>query len=276
MKNLKVITALFISILFLTACSKNNDENITITGDYFPSTQSSYWNYGVKTTEGNTTTPSQDFLTVKSGTATSFVLEVNSNNDANGAMSALLTNGTLNKTTSTLALNGNLEIPVDGLNDFNINFTNAMLYDLNADKNSVLSNFTNTFTKDLQGSQVTIPLTISYDLSFKKLQNQSSLKVNNVTYNKVTSGNISLNLSISATINIQGVPTSFSLLEAQDVLSINSYYGENIGLLKSDTTLKLNLNATTVELLNTLGITIDIPSSQSATNLQELTSYVIK
>ena len=277
MKKLKFTSIIAITILFLTSCSNDDNGPTTITGNYFPSTVSDYWNYDVveKDNEDNTTLNLQDYLTVKSGSNSNFELEANSGNDANGVMTSILTNGTLTKTESTLLINGKLEIPIDGINDFYINFNNALLYDLNASKNSELSNFTGEFTQNLQGPSTTIPLKVSYVLSFNKIQNQNSLKVGSTTYNKVTGSTISLNLAISTVLEIQGVNQEFDLLTAQDVLSINSYFGENVGLLKSDAVLNFDLDSATVLLLETLNIELNIPTSQSASNSQSLTTYFV-
>ena len=272
MKFLKYSASVAIAVVLFTSCSKDNDGDTTKIGDYLPSTVKNYWNYDVVE---NSTQNLQDYVTVISGSNSSFKVEANSGNDANGVMTSLLTNGTLSKTESTLAINGKLEIPIDGINDFYIDFNNAKLYDLNANKNAELSNFSGNFTQNLQGPTTTIPLKVSYVLTFNKTQDQSSLKVEGTTYNKVTGNKILLNLAISTTISVQGVDKDFELLTAQDVLSITSYFGENVGLLKSDAVLNFDLDSATVLLLETLGVTLDIPASQSGTNSQSLTTYFV-
>ena len=273
MKKIKFTSILALAIILLFSCSDDNDEAAVITGDYFPSTENNYWNYNVvqKTTNPSSTINSQDFLTVNSVLNSSFGLKVNSGNGANGVMNTILTSGTLNKTASTLTLTSDLEVPIDGIEDLEINFNNAVLYDLNADKNSVLSTFNGTFTQDFQG----FPLTIKYELSFNKIQNQNSLKVNNKTYTNITGTSISLNLSISTTINVQGSNITLPVLDAQDVLFVKSYYGENVGLLQSESTLKVEFNATTLSTLKTLGINAEIPTSQLTTTTQNLTTFFV-
>ena len=270
MKKLKFTTILTLAITLMLSCSKDNNET-TITGDYFPSVLNNYWNYSIvqKTTNPSSTSNLQDFISVKSVTSSGFNLDANSGNGAKGVMNVVLTSGTPAKTASTLTLTGKLKVPINGIDDLYINFNNAILYDLNADKNELLSTFNGTFTQDLQG----LPLTINYELRFNKIQNSKSLTVNNKSYNNITGTTISLNLAISTTIKVNGANTTLSILDAQDILAIKSYYGENVGLLQSDSNLKVEFSAATLSTLKTLGIDTGIPASQLTTNTQNLTSF---
>lgn len=263
-----------IALVLWTSCSKDDQTQETISGDYLPSTISNYWNYDVaiEDVNANKTENFQDYLTVDSESSSSFGLEVNNGNSAYGTMNGILVNGALKKTDDRLTIDGKIEIPIEGLDDFYINFNSAILYDLNAEANEVLSTFDGEFTQNLGG----FPLKVSYELSFTKVKNHSSLKVGNNTYKKVTESKISLNLGISTTVDVAGFSRTLPLMETQDVMSINSYYGENVGLLKSNTVLNFELDAATVTTLETLGINVEIPTSLEITNTQALTTYVVK
>lgn len=273
MKKLKFITLLFITILFLTACSKDNDENVTITGDYFPSALNNYWNYDVKSTDNGTkiAAQSQDFISVDSGTSTNFKLDANNGNTANGVMSTILTNGQLIRTGSELLINGKLEIPIAGFETLSIPLVNAVLYDLNANNGSTLSSFEGELTQVLNG----LPFTLVYKLSFNKGQNQNSLKVKTVTYNKVTSTNIKLNLTIKTEITINTIVKELTVLNAQDLLSVKAYYGENVGLLLADAVVNFELDADAVSVLKLAGVELNAPVKQSITSKEELSSYKV-
>ncbi len=270
MKNLKFITTLFITVLFFTACSKDNDENVTITGDYFPSVSNNFWNYDVKSTDNGTKiiTSSEDFISFGSGTATSFKLNANNGNPANGVMNNILINGQLIRTGSELLINGNLKIPIAGFETLSIPLTNAVLYDLNASNGSALSSFDGELTQVLNN----LPFTLVYKLSFNKVQNQNSLKVKTVTYNKVTSTNIKLNLTIKTKVTINTIVRELTVLDAQDLLSIKAYYGENVGLLLSDASVNFELDAEAISVLKLAGVELS-DVKQSITNKQELSSY---
>jgi len=273
MKKLKFTKLLLIAILFLTACSKDKDEDITITGDYFPSALNNYWNYDVKSTDNGTkiNTSTQDFISVDSGTATNFKLDANNGNIANGVMNTILTNGQLIRTGSELLINGKLEIPITGFETLSIPLVNAILYDLNANNGSTLSIFEGELTQVLND----LPFTLVYKLSFNKGQNQNSLKVKTVTYNKVTSTNIKLNLTIKTEITINNIVKELTVLNAQDLLSVKAYYGENVGLLLSDAVVNFELDADTVSVLKLAGIELNAPVKQSITSKEELSSYKV-
>jgi len=273
MKKIKFTTLLLIAILFLTACSKDKDDAITITGDYFPSSLNNYWNYDVKSTDNGTkiNTSTQDFISVDSGTATNFKLDANNGNIANGVMNTILTNGQLIRTGSELLINGKLEIPITGFETLSIPLVNAILYDLNANNGSTLSIFEGELTQVLND----LPFTLVYKLSFNKGQNQNSLKVKTVTYNKVTSTHINLNLTIKTEITINNIVKELTVLNAQDLLSVKAYYGENVGLLLSDAVVNFELDADTVSVLKLAGIELNAPVKQSITSKEELSSYKV-
>lgn len=273
MKKVNFISVI-IALTILTACSSSDDNEVEIiVGDYFPAKATSLWSYDViaKDSEESTSVENVDFLTVESPTSTSIDLDVNNGNSANGFMSEILSEGTLNRTDSELYLNGEIQIPIDGIDDVEIPFSNAKLYDLNASDNEEFNVFSNSFTQNLGG----IPLNFTYTLSFNKLKDQSSLTVNNVKYNNVTSSNISLKLSIDTTIEVQGIDKDFILLNESEILTIKSYFGEDTGLLKSESVISYELDDATVLLLETLGVDIAMEESASKTNSQTLTSFTI-
>ena len=273
MKKVNFISVI-IALTILTACSSSDDnEEEIIVGDYFPAKSTSLWSYDViaKDSEESTSVENVDFLTVESPTSTSIDLDVNNGNSANGFMSEILSEGTLNRTDSELYLNGEIQIPIDGIDDVEIPFSNAKLYDLNAIDNEEFNVFSNSFTQNLGG----IPLNFTYTLSFNKLKDQSSLTVNSVKYNNVTSSNISLKLSIDTTIEVQGIDKDFILLNESEILTIKSYFGEDTGLLKSESVISYELDDATVLLLETLGVDIAMEESASKTNSQTLTSFTI-
>jgi hypothetical protein len=53
---------------------------------------------------------------------------------------------------------------------------------------------------------------------------------------------------------ISGVPTTITVLPAQDVIVMTEYYSKNIGVIYNNTTIQYQLNSTAVTVLN-------IPSS---------------
>ncbi len=276
MKLPKLTTILFLSLVLISCSDDNNDDTggtqqqQEYSGNFFPLTVQDSWNYDVENTDNDTNevTLSQDVLTVESQTTNGYTLSVNQGGVANGTMSGILSSGELTRTETTLAANGTIGLPVDGF-DYQIQLDNALLYNTQANNGAQLSTKSGTFTQDLQG----FPVTINYTLTSTQLENLSSLTVDGTTYNTVTSANISLDLSVSTQVPIIG---TLSIVDTQEVLSVTSFYAENIGLITAESDSGYFLNPTTVTLLQQAGVDLSMfPTSLSVTNIQTLTSYTV-
>jgi len=278
MKNLKAIMLLFLGLV-LISCSSDDDSGSTppVNGDYFPATIGDLWIYNV--VNENRDDPSFDFtatdlLTVNSATASNFTVEANSGiSPAAGSMNSFLTNGTLSKTDDMLLFTGDLELPeaFAGFSDETISLTDVALYDLNSD-NGELSNTPGTIIQDLDIGGTIFPLTIEYTFITSKLSSGSTITVDGTEYNNVIKGNLKLEVTVTATVEILG---AVSILGTQDVLSIDYYFAENIGLIKADAVQGYEVESTFIDLLEFSGVNLDIPTSISVTNAQELDSYVV-
>jgi hypothetical protein len=281
----KITTILGVCMLFLlNSCGSNDDNTNTDDGletpvlpaNYFPAIVNNYWNYDVSITDAaNTVTTAQDSLYVASRNGDSFMLDVNTTNIANGTMNNLLANGTLTEQGTALTLNSSLELPIDlpiDLPGSGINFEGAVLYDTSVADNTTLFTFSDTFTQEVQG----FPITIDYTLSTEKIERLASLTVNSETFTEVEVVDFILELSVSTSIDIFGNATTFSILDPQNVLTIRGYYGPNIGLLKAESDVRFTLNPTTVALLQSFNININLPTNGAGTNVEELTSYSVE
>ncbi|WP_336069627.1 hypothetical protein [Mesoflavibacter sp. CH_XMU1404-2] len=278
MKFLKPTTLLLFCLL-LWNCSEDDTSsedtpNETFTGNFFPLTTNNEWRYEVNNTDNdtNTTETNEDVLTVESESSNGFTLTANNGTVAYGTMSNILTTGELTRTETTLATNGSLSLPIDGL-DFSIDFNNALLYDTQASLNTELSSQTDSFTQDLQG----FPITITYELTSTQLENLDNLSVLNTNYDTVTSANITLRLSVSTTVTVGGFTQTLSLIDMQDVMSVDAFYAKNVGLISADAQIGYTLNANTLALLELAGIELtNLPTSMSVTNTQKLTTYALQ
>lgn len=278
MKLTQSILLLIFSLLVFN-CSDDNDDTITdnqnqFSGEFLPLFVDNEWNYDVENTNNNTTetTNNQDVLKVESETASGFSLTVNDGQIANGTMSGILTTGDLSLTETTLAANGTIGLPVDIL-DFDIQLDNALLYDTEAANGEQLSIQSGTFTQDFQG----YPITINYSLFSTQLENLDNMEVLGVNYDTVTSANISLELSVSTEVVVFGFTQTISILDTQNVLSVDAFYAKNIGLISATANSGYTLNPNTVTILEQLGADLSmLPTSTSIVNIQELTSYTLQ
>jgi hypothetical protein len=278
MKLTQSILLLFLS-LFLFNCSDDSDDSeinnqIQFSGEFLPLSIDNQWDYDVENTNNNTneTTNSQDVLKVESENASGFSLSVNDNGVANGTMSGILTTGDLSLTETTLVSNGTIGLPIDGF-DFNIVLDNALLYNTEAPNGELLYTQSGTFTQDFQG----YPITINYSLFSTQLENLENMEVLGVNYDTVTSANISLELSVSTEVSVFGLTQTISLLDTQNVLSVDAFYAKDIGLITANANIGYSLNENTVTILQQLGVDLNmLPTNTSILNTQELTNYTLQ
>jgi hypothetical protein len=281
MKNLRAITLLFLGLV-LVSCSSDDDGGGTapLSGDYFPSTMADLWIYNV--TNRNVDDPAFDFdatdlLTVNSSTASGYTVEANSGaSPATGSMNSFLVGGTLSKTDDMLLFTGDLELPgaFSGFSDETITLTNVALYDLNAE-NGELSNTPGTISQDLDINGSIFPLTINYSFTTSKLTTASTLTVDGTEYSDVIKGNLSLEVSVTAAIDILGTVTNVDVLNSQDILTIDYYFSKDVGLIKADAVQGYDVADTFVQILQSFGIPLDIPTTISITNNQDIDSFII-
>jgi len=277
MKHILPISLL--SLFFLTfSCS---DESADVgqnpnpfIGDFFPLSQNNQWDYDVETTDNtaNQTNSFQDAITIDSQSSSGFVLSANEGLPANGVMSGILTSGELTNTDTTLLLNGELTLPIEGLNTYTVAIENGALYDLNASSSSILYTKSGEFSETFEG----FPLTINYTVTSRQLDQYDTFTVDNTNYNLVTSAEIVLNIEVVTVLEIAGFSQNLPIIDAQDVLVSTSYYAKDIGLIQSDADLGYQLNSSTVELLENAGVDLSqLPLSVLGTNNQVLTGYLI-
>ena len=278
MKPLK-LTLLFAICIVIFNCSNSDlDDNNGLTqqqftGNFFPLNTGNTWDYDVSNTDNDTnqTVTSIDFIEVESQTNTGFTLSVNQNGIPNGIMSGILTSGTLSRTETTLSSNGTVALPIEGF-DFQIELENALLYNTQANNGELLSTQSGVFTQDFEG----YPITLNYTLTSTQLANLETLTEGNTTYNTVTSSNISLTLSVTTEVTFVTTQTFPIIDDTTPVLSINSYYAQDIGLIKAEASGGYTLNANTVSILEGIGVDLSqLPTSLSISNNQTLSNYSI-
>ena len=272
---------------FLVACSSNDDDdnnsNEPLTGNFFPSTVEDLWTYDVESTNSNNSNLNfneTDFLKVGTSNGASFTLVANNNiSPANGAFNSILVNGTLSGGESTLTFSGDLNLP-DEFSEFSnndISLQNFILYDLSASNNQILSEESGSFSQDLDLDGSLLPLTITYTVTSTKLSSLNSLNVGDESYSNVVRANIVLTMKVVTSIDLLGLgnPVDYDLLPTQEVISIENYFAQDIGLIKSDAVISYQLDEGLLSIFDDLQIEIGIPDSLTVTNNQELESYLI-
>lgn len=277
MNNLRLVTLTLFSIFFASCSNSDDSDNSNmgpLEGNYFPLTIDNYWNYEIETVDNLDTlnnSTSSDFLFVESQVDSAYDLSVNTNDLANGIMNGILANGILTRLVSSLKIDGTLQLPLEEFGDFGIDFTNIVLYDLNASNNQEMSSASGNFIEDFNGT----PITINYSLITKNLGNSNSMTVSGQLFSNITKSNLTVNLSIVTPLDVNGNVVNLTILEDQEVVSIDNYFAENVGLIKSETDLSYQLDSGTLALLEAADIVIDAPTELNVENEQELSDYDI-
>lgn len=273
----------FLLLLFIASCTDDDDDNSSdddggtvqenpFSGDFLPSNANNEWNYDVENIDNETgdITNATDRLFVNSPGDPNFTLDVNDNSIPNGTMNGILINGSLTKTDIMLSTTGQLSFSVDGLEDINIPYNDAILYNLDAADGSELSSFNGTINQTIQD----FPITINYTLKTAQVRNWDTIDLNGETYNNVTQSTFILNMAVDITLPLVG---DKPVLDEQDALTINSFFGKDIGLIQAVANTTVTPNSETIALLESIPDvdTSQIPSNISIKNTQDLTSFTV-
>ncbi|MDB9954062.1 hypothetical protein OAD49_00690 [Flavobacteriaceae bacterium] len=246
--------------------------------NYTPSTLGDYWIYDVESTSADTPTMNftgTDSLYIATSTASAFTYQVNNGMDALGTMNALLVNGSLSNSATTLKYTGTLDIPLDIPLTQMPAINNLTVLDLDAANGDVLSDLSDSFSETLNIQGNMVPIEISYALSTTKENFYPTTSVNGMTYTNVYEATLKLNISVTGTVVIFGTSQTINVIQPQDVLTVRYYYGGDIGLLRAETTQEFQLSNEVIALIQQLGATGTVTTSSSTTSVEELKSYMV-
>lgn len=241
-----------------------------------------FWIYDVQSNSQDL--PDMDFMAqdsvyVASISGASFTLSANDDGIANGSMNGIITNGTLSTTATTISVEADLELPDTFSNlglDNNLEISNMLLLDLEANNNDIMfvqeANFSENL--DIEGTQ--IPIQVNYELTTKKVNFYDSVTLNGSEYNNVFEGILSLSLSVSGTFNLGLFTQNVAILEPQNILETNYFYAEQVGLVRAESTQGFNLSSQLTALLQLVNIPLNLPTSVTVENIEELVDYYVE
>lgn len=261
-------TILLLVGLVLFSCS-NDEETATIVNetsdftDALPLNNGNYWTYDVV---GTTTTRDSLYIfgdeTIGSHTYKEFRTL---NNVATGFYSSSLNNNNLRKATGKLLLTGTLDLaqgqtlPI-GLD---LSVTDFIIFKEYATNGELLNEKTGTFEQTVNG----IPLKVEYKLKSIGGENIGTFtSPNNDVYPNVKSTKIVVNVKVTTTITVAGIPFTTTVLEPQDVITSTQYLSKNIGVVYTNTLTTYNLNPTYATQLG-------IPASDTQTQKEYLDTF---
>ena len=250
--------------------------------DFFPNNANSYWKYVVDSNSEDL--PDMNFAALDSvyvaeSSDNSISLAANNDASANGRMNMILTSGTLYKTDNTLALDGNIDL-TENLADLgfadSFNLTGLTLYDLEASNESIMFTETGTSSNSIPIQDTEVPVDVNFEIQTKKLNFYDSKTINQINYNNVFEGELTLSLEINATISLLGFPQTVTFLDPQDILSIRYYFAESIGMVNAQASQGFALSDELTTLLTLANIPLEIPSSINISSSEVLSDYALE
>lgn len=250
--------------------------------DFFPNNTNSYWKYVVDSNSEDL--PDMNFVALDSvyvaeSSDNSMSLAANNDASANGSMNMILTSGNLYKTVNTLVLDGIIDL-TENLADLgfadSFTLTGLTLYDLEASNESIMSTETGTSSNSIPIQDTEVPVDVNFEIQTKKLNFHDSKTINQINYNNVFEGELTLSLGISATISLLGFPQTVSFLDTQDILSIRYYFAESIGMVNAEASQGFALSDELTTLLTLANIPLEIPSSINISSSEVLSDYALE
>ena len=250
--------------------------------DFFPNNANSYWKYVVDSNSEEL--PDMNFAALDSvyvaeSSDNSISLAANNDASANGRMNMILTSGTLYKTDNTLVLDGNIDL-TENLADLgfadSFTLTGLTLYDLEASNESIMFTETGTSSNSIPIQDTEVPVDVNFEIQTKKLNFYDSKTINQINYNNVFEGELTLSLEINATLSPLGFPQTVTFLDPQDILSIRYYFAESIGMVNAQASQGFALSDELTTLLTLANIPLGIPSSINISSSEVLSDYALE
>jgi hypothetical protein len=272
-------------IIAFWSCSRHDDSSDgsnpadAVPTLYMPIKLNNFWRYDVSTSvNGGTAAANKDSLYVGIDTLSTYK-EMKSSGvqpakiTPTGFYSNVLHNNALRIDGTRLRMTGtaNLQLPIPGISPIAVNLSDFIIFKDNAAAGTELNSVSNTFTQNVQISATQTYL-LKFDYTFKAVSddNLSTCASNGHNYNDIKKTKLILNLTVTYPTTLSGVPTTITVLPAQDVVVMTEYYAKNIGVIYNNTAIQYQLNPSAVTLLN---IPPTIPSSANINQEEFLNNY---
>lgn len=243
---MKLPKCLFYFLITFAIISCSDDDNVDSEesiSNHFPLTVGNSWTYNNKTTyQDGTSTTAEETLTVESTFEEQGVTYYNLESDASsineeGFFTGILTTGNLIMADNQLIYNGELTVDVSNfgldLENLSIPLNNIIIFDAEANSGDLLTEADNVISQSIDFQENLVPFTIVYSLHTVQNDFLNSYTVNEEEFQDVLSAGIVVNLEIM----VGETPFIFTILESQDAIQINNYYADNVGLIKSETSI---------------------------------------
>ncbi|WP_300564575.1 hypothetical protein [Flavobacterium sp.] len=265
---LKFILAIaFVSTLF--SCSSDDSNGNTPENDttYLPLKTGNYWTYDVN----GENVAERDSLYISKDTV------INSKdykrfetlNQPFGFFSNSLNKNGVRVSGNSVLLSGTAGLNLGDVFPIDLTLNDFVVFKENASNGEQLSSVSGIIEQDYQG----YPLKLEYTMKSTSVESLPSFtSPNNDVYTDVKKVKTILNLKISSTVTIQGVPFPLviTIMNPQDVVVSYQYYAKNIGMVYANTTINYELQD-----LSSYGVTLPIPLTGSQLQEEFLDTYSI-
>ena len=253
---IKFLFASFFIVLIFTSCSHSkNDEAIVDPGNsipttYLPIASANYWKYKVSS-QG---TDTNDILTVGSDATINAIVykkmigTADPSGVATGFYSTTLNNNNLRIDGSSLKLTGSINYQLPVLTTpITINLSDFPIFKQNATTGEILGSISGSTSQTVNS----LPLTFDYTLRSEGGENLSTFTSDGVIYNNIKKSKLILNVKITTTQIISGVPNPITvvLMDAQDVATSTLHYANNRGMVYNNTLINYNINPSVASFL---------------------------
>lgn len=269
---MKKILLIALSIAFFS-CSNDNEETTeptitdesTVFTDALPMNNGNYWDYIVV---GETTTNDHLYVfgdeTIGVHTYKEFRTQ---NNTPTGFYSSSLNNNNLRKDNGKLLLTGSLNftqgqtLPI-GLD---LSVVDFIIFKETATNGELLNEKVGSFQQTVNN----IPLTVEYRLKAIGGENIGTFtSPDSEVYPNVKSTKIVVNVKVTTTQTLAGIPFTFTVLAPQDVIVSTQYLSKNIGVVYTKTITSYTLDSTIASNVN-----LGIPASNTQTQEEFLETF---
>ena len=268
----KMKTKLFfiaLAVTILASCSNDNSSGNASVADYLPLTDGNYWTYDV-TTVGQGTS-NRDSLYVANDTVinTKTYKKMKTLAIPFGFYSNSLRNNGLRKENDAIYMTGNAGLNLGDVLPIDLSVSDLMIFKESATLDQQLGSVSGVINQDFQG----YPLVMNYTMKTTALETLPSFTAeDNTVYTDVKKVKITLNLKVSTTITVPGIPIplTVALLNPQDVVVSTQYYAKNIGMVSTNTIISYELQD-----FSQFGIALPIPQSGTQTQNESLDTYLV-
>jgi hypothetical protein len=273
------LLSVFLFVFVLTSCSSDDngggstDNGDSIPTTYMPMVNGNYWTYDIsnyQTSDPTTVTPARDSIYISNDTLINNVThkKVKTLNDAaNGFFASCLRNNGIKINGSSLVVSGSFNAPFPGLTTpLTINLNQFIFFKENAAQGTELSTSSGSFTQNVSGYD------LLFEYTFKSTADGSIANFtspNGDAYTNVKKSKITLNLKVTNTQTIAGIPITVTILQPQNVIVSTQYYVSNRGMVYDDMLFSYNLSTLPA------GLSLPIPSSMSLTQKEYLDTFVV-